>query len=85
VGPRDSTLIYYRACTSLERSLIAPRVGELGAHHESKNGCCATGKADGFILWARVAHSKGAEYSLRFQYVEALKTEMDPIVTHVRR
>jgi hypothetical protein len=55
------------------------------ARTEAKESCFATGKRDGFIFWERFAVKNEVMYSLRFQYVEALKETMDPIVTRVNR
>jgi hypothetical protein len=53
------------------------------AHKETKSTCWATGKRNGFIFWEREALAHDVLYSLRFQYVESMKTAMDPVVTHV--
>ena len=53
------------------------------AHTTSANGCWATGKRDGFIFWERVVVAHGTMYSLRMQYAESLKAQMDPVVLHV--
>lgn len=55
----------------------------VSARKETKTSCWATGKRDGTIYWERVVIAHEVIYSLRFQYVESLKTEMDPVVTHV--
>lgn len=62
------------ACPS-SRSVIARRT--------TKTSCFATGKANGFIFWERSEIAHGVLYSVRFQYVDSLKTAMDPVVTHV--
>lgn len=55
------------------------------AHAENATSCWATGKRDGFIFWERYVVAGGTAYSLRFQYVEALKEKMDPIVTRMNK
>jgi hypothetical protein len=72
-----------------------PAIPELGpscpnskhvlARSETSTSCWATGKRDGFIFWERSVIAAGVDYSLRFQYVESLKEQMDPIVTHVNK
>ncbi len=52
------------------------------AHDETATSCFATGKANGFIYWQREKIEDGVLYSLRLQYVEALKETMDPFVVH---
>ncbi len=53
------------------------------AHKETKTTCWSTGKRGGWIFWERQAIVHDMMYSLRFQYVDAMKGAMDPIVTHV--
>ncbi|MEO8796985.1 MAG: hypothetical protein ABI551_03795, partial [Polyangiaceae bacterium] len=53
------------------------------AHRATKTSCWATGKRDGMIYWEKQVVARDAVFSLRFEYAEALKTQMDPIVTHV--
>jgi hypothetical protein len=60
-----------------------PSSKNVTARRETKTSCFATGKANGFIFWERHEIARGVLYSLRFQYVESLKTAMDPVVTHV--
>jgi len=55
------------------------------AHTESKSSCWATGKRSGWIFWERQVIAHDVVYSLRFQYVESMKSAMDPVVTHVNK
>ena len=52
-------------------------------HEATKTSCWATGKRDGMIYWEKEAVSRDTLFSLRFEYAESLKTQMDPIVKHV--
>jgi len=49
----------------------------------TKTSLWITGKSGGYVFWERTVVSNGVQYSLRLQYVESLKSAMDPIVTHV--
>ena len=53
------------------------------AHMAAKKSCWATGKRDGFIFWEKFVVAHEIMFSLRFQYAESVKAQMDPIVTHV--
>jgi hypothetical protein len=65
---------YYPACAN------SPHVT---AHQGSKLACFATGKLNGFVHWERQVVARGVMFSLRVEYVEELKSAMDPIVAHV--
>jgi hypothetical protein len=66
-----------------EVGLSCARSPHVVSHRESKTSCWSTGKRDGWIFWEREVIAGDVLYSLRFQYAVSLKSEMDPIVTHV--
>jgi len=45
-----------------------------------KKSCWQTGIKDGRIFWQRMKAVQGICYALRFDYPEALKADMDPVV-----
>jgi len=62
-----------------------PSSPHVTAHTESKTACFATGKLHGYIYWERHVVAHGIDYSLRFQYAQALKSAMDRIIARVNR
>jgi hypothetical protein len=66
-----------------DEDVICPNSVDVVFRKATKTSCFATGVKDGFIYWQRNVVSRGAIFSLRFQYAAELKAAMDPIVSHV--
>jgi len=66
-----------------ELGLSCPTSKNVTAHRATKTTCWATGKRDGVIYWEKEVFARDTLFSLRFQYAESLKAQMDGIVTHV--
>ena len=56
---------------------------DVTAHKETETSCFATGKRDSTIFWERAAIARGTLYTLRIQYLDTVKAQMEPIVSHV--
>jgi hypothetical protein len=65
-----------------ELGLSCPTSKNVTAHGAKKASCWATGKRDGVIYWHKEVVARQTLFSLRFQYSESLKAQMDAIVTH---
>ena len=64
-------------------AITCARSANVVAHRETPNMCWASGKRDGYVFWQRTDRTSFGVASLELEYVESLKTAMDPIVTHV--
>lgn len=62
---------------------LCPDSKNVTAHNKSKSGCFSTGRRDRTIFWERHVIAREIDFSLRFQYAESLKDQLDAIVTHV--
>jgi len=83
---RNGDLVVLAASGMMNVIDLAPpcaRSKNVTAHKETTSTCWATGERDGYVFWERYAVANEVMYSLRFQYAESLKAEMDPIVTRV--
>lgn len=55
------------------------------AHQVTKTSCFSTGVKDERIFWERTRLAGEVFYSIRFEYPESMKAEMDPVVTAVHK
>jgi hypothetical protein len=63
--------------------MSCPRSSDVTSHKETATSCFATGKRDSTIFLERAAIARGTLYTLRIQYLDTIKTSMDPIAAHV--
>lgn len=63
--------------------LACPHSPDVTTHKETETSCFATGKRDSTTFWEREVLSRGGLYTLRIQYLDSVKTSMEPIVTHI--